>query len=78
MTERSGARAKARGAWPVRKYRMGEEPSEDLRSSTTVDERLAMMWPLALEAWSLTGQPVPVLPRAQWPVRRATRRPERP
>ena len=57
---------------------MGEEPSEDLRSSTTVDERLAMMWPLALEAWSLTGQPVPVLPRAQWPVRRATRRGERP
>jgi len=29
-----------------------------------------MMWPLALEAWALTGRPLPDYVRGQAPVRR--------
>jgi hypothetical protein len=63
------ARRAARGTWPVRRYRLGEEPADDLSSSTTAEQRLAMMWPLALEAWSLTGQPLPDYTRESIPVR---------
>jgi hypothetical protein len=59
-----------RGAWPVRKYRLGQEPCDDLSQTTTAEERLAMMWPLALEAWSLTGKPLPDYARCDAPVRR--------
>lgn len=58
----------ARSEWPVRKYRLGAEPGDDLSDSTTVEQRLAMMWPLALEAWSLTGAPMPDYERAHTPV----------
>jgi hypothetical protein len=42
---------RARRCWPVRVYRLGEEPGDDLGGSPTPEERLAMMW--ALEGWSL-------------------------
>ena len=64
------ARALARRHWPVRKLRLGDEPGDDLSATTTVEERLAMMWPLAVEAWSLTGQPIPEYQREDTPVRR--------
>jgi hypothetical protein len=35
-------RAAQRSNWPVRRYRLGEEPSDDLSASTTAEERLAM------------------------------------
>ncbi len=60
-----------RSSWPVRRYRLGGEPSDDLGATTTPDERLAMMWPLALEAWSLARRPIPDYSRAQTPVRRS-------
>lgn len=34
------ARAAARRSWPVRKFRLGEEPDEDLSATTTAKERL--------------------------------------
>jgi hypothetical protein len=43
----------ARGAWPVRRYRLGEEPGGDLSGSTTAEERLAMMPGLAAEAYAV-------------------------
>lgn len=64
----------SRRAWPIRKYRLGEEPSDDLSDSTTPAERLEMMWPLALEAWSLTGKPLPDYARDETPVRRFRRK----
>jgi hypothetical protein len=57
-----------RSAWPVRAYRLGAEPGDDLSGSTTPEERLAMMWPLALEAWELTGRPWPDYSRGATPV----------
>jgi hypothetical protein len=61
-------RAEARRNWPVRKYRLGEEPSEDLSSSTTAAERIGMMWRLAQDAWAMTGRPIPDYPREKTPI----------
>lgn len=60
-------RARARASWPVRRYRLGSEPSEDLSASTTAEERLAMMWELARQAWLLTGRAIPDYERDQTP-----------
>lgn len=67
-------RAAARNNWPVRKHRLGEEPSDDLRDSTTAEERLQMMWQLAVDAWSLTGRPIPDYKRNETPVRKLRRK----
>ena len=57
-----------RSSWPVRVFRLGEEPVDDLSLTTSAEERLAMMWPLALETWALTGRPLPQYSRAETPV----------
>ncbi|HEV2854611.1 MAG TPA: hypothetical protein VHC97_17580 [Thermoanaerobaculia bacterium] len=62
-------RAAARRSWPIRVYRLGEEPDDDLSATTTAAERLAMMWPLAVDAWTLSGQGIPDYPRNEMPVR---------
>jgi hypothetical protein len=61
-------RAEARRSWPVRKHRLGEEPSEDLSASTTAAERLGMMWRLAQDAWAMAGRPIPDYPRQEMPI----------
>ena len=57
-----------RDSWPIAVHRLGEEPSDDLSAVTTAEERLAMVWPLTLEAWSLTGRPYPEYSRGDTPV----------
>ena len=59
----------SRRSWPVRKFPLGGEPSEDLRDSTTAEERLDMMWPLTVEAWTLGGRPIPDYARHEAPIR---------
>lgn len=61
-------RAAARDNWPVRVYRLGEEPEDDL-SETTPEQRLAMIWELSVDAWTLAGRPFPEYSRAESPVR---------
>ena len=61
-------RAAQRRSWPVHKYSLGAEPSDDLSDQTTPEQRLEMMWPLAVEAWLLTGKPIPNYARAETPV----------
>ena len=63
------ARAAARHSLPIRVFRLGAEPSDDLSGSTTPAQRLAMMWPLALEAWSVAGRQLPRYAREEIPVR---------
>lgn len=63
------ARRAARARWPVRTFRLEDPPGPDLSATTTADERLAMMWPLALDAWAFAGRPVPDYPRDRMPVR---------
>jgi hypothetical protein len=54
--------------WPGRVYRLCAEPGDDFRATTTAEQRLAMMWPLALEAWSLSARPLPEYSRSETPV----------
>ena len=58
-----------RTGMPVRVYRLGDEPGDDLSATTTVEERLAMVHELSRRMWELTGRPVPRYPRAEMPVR---------
>jgi hypothetical protein len=60
------ARGKARAAWPIHKFRLGEEPPDDA-SNMTPDERVAAVWRITLSAWTLAGNKLPNLPRSQWP-----------
>ena len=63
------ARRAARARWPVRRFRLEDAPGPDLSATTTAEERLAMMWPLAREAWSLAGRAIPDYPRDRMPIR---------
>jgi hypothetical protein len=58
----------------VRVHRLGAEPGDDLSGETTPEARLAMMWPLAVEAFTLAGATLPIYSRHETPV---TRRPAR-
>ena len=53
----------------VRIFPLGQEPGDDLSATTTAAERLAMVWPLSLEAWTLSGRPMPSYQRHDMPVR---------
>ena len=55
-------------AWPVRRFRLGSEPDEDLSATTTAEERIAMMWPLALDAFSVGPGDSESSARTTWPV----------
>lgn len=62
-------RARARQAWPIRRFKLGEEPSEDLSASTTAEERLDMVWRLTLDAWRSAGLSMPEYTRETMPGR---------
>ena len=67
----SGARAERRRQrsheWPVRAYQLGTEPNVDPLDHSTLDERIAAMWPLARAAWSVAGQSIPDYARQDAP-----------
>lgn len=69
MASDEEARRRARAGWPVRMYRLGEEPPDVLPPEVSPEERLAITWRLSLEAWSLTGRPFPDYDRAHIPSR---------
>jgi hypothetical protein len=58
----------ARATWPVSVHRL-DENADDISDVTTPAERIAMMWPLAQEAWRLAGRPIPDYDRAHTPCR---------
>jgi len=60
-------RAAARASWPLRRYRLGCEPSDDLSHTTTPEQRLGMMWELAVQAWHLSGRELPTYSRHEIP-----------
>jgi hypothetical protein len=62
------ARRRARADWPIRKFRLGEEPAEDVSSWTTPAERLGIAWQLSVEAWLLSGGSLPTYTRAELPA----------
>jgi hypothetical protein len=46
--------------WPVSKGSLTEMEADepDLSDVTTVEERFAMMWQLAQDAWAFRGEPI--------------------
>jgi hypothetical protein len=48
-----------RSRWPVRKGRLCdlEVDEPDLSTTTTAEERMAIMWQLAKDAWAFRGEP---------------------
>lgn len=59
----------SRRNWPVKVFRLGQEPSDDLSETTTAEERLTMMWELAERGWLLAGRKVPNYERPETPGR---------
>ncbi len=71
MSEQDSAanrRRDARREWRVVKLAMSasSEPPVDMSPET----ELASMWQLALDAWAMTGRPLPAYSRAETPVKR--------
>ena len=62
------ARRRARAAWTVRVRRLTEDGSDDLSDGTTPEERLAMTWPLGVDAWASAGKPLRQWTREEMPV----------
>ena len=62
-------RRAARDSWPVKAFRLGDEPGDDLSKRTTPEERIAMMWRLAIDAWTSAGRPLPAYTRDRMPGR---------
>jgi hypothetical protein len=54
---------------PVRVFKLGEEPGDDLSATTTAEERLLMVHELSRRMWELTGRPIPRYARNELPVR---------
>ena len=50
-------------------FRLEDQPGPDLSATTTPQERIAMMWRLARDAWTLAGRTIPDYPRERMPVR---------
>ncbi len=65
--ERAERRRLRASQWPVRSFDLGHEPLRDPLDRSTVDERIAMMWPLAKEAWSVAGKPIANYERKDMP-----------
>jgi hypothetical protein len=63
-------RRKRRASWPIRTFTLGQEPPDDLRATTTPEERLAMVDTLTQELWTLTGLAVATYARAETPISR--------
>ncbi|MGD8862816.1 MAG: hypothetical protein PVI30_22580 [Myxococcales bacterium] len=62
-------RAAARRAWPVRRVPLTKQGGDDLSATTTVEQRLAMVWRLTVDAWASSGRPFPTYTRDEAPGR---------
>ncbi len=69
MTDDTEVRRRARHNWPIRKLELGQETSDDISAETTMQDRLAIMWPLAVRAWTFSGRELPRYSRAEIPGR---------
>jgi hypothetical protein len=51
----------------VARFRLGEEPADDLSEVTTAAQRIAMMAELAESAWRMAGRALPTYDRRSAP-----------
>ncbi|MDZ7752588.1 MAG: hypothetical protein U5S82_13185 [Gammaproteobacteria bacterium] len=65
----TGNRAATRRHWPVKRTTLeDQDTTADLRDLAP-EERVGMMWRLALDAWLLSGRAIPQYRRADAPGR---------
>ena len=62
-------RSLSRSTMPVRRFRLGEEPADDITATTSASERVEMVVALSRRMLELTGVPVPAYSRDQMPVK---------
>jgi hypothetical protein len=62
-------RRAARTSWPVRRVALGHEELTDPRDTSTVDERLALVWTLTRQQWAFAGRALPTYLRGEAPGR---------
>jgi hypothetical protein len=67
--EARSPRARARAHWPVVRYRLGEEPSDEVWAGLTPEERVRAMWSITVDAWILAGLSIPAYDRKSTPAR---------
>jgi len=67
MSDDARSRAAARRDWPGQVRDLTTAAGEDLSAETTAEERLSMMWELALRAWTLSGRTLPDYARSAMP-----------
>lgn len=60
-------RRQARGFWPIRRVALAEEELTDPRDTSTVDERIALVWTLTRQQWAFAGLEMPTYSRAEMP-----------
>ena len=65
--ERAATRRANAANWPLRSYGIAEEPVRDPLDRSTVDERVAAVWPLTREAWAVAGKEIPSYLRSAAP-----------
>ena len=63
----------ARANWPIRRVPLGEKTSEIIVGKTP-SELFAMVHQLTLDAWAMSGKPMPTYSRAEIPIRILRRR----
>ncbi len=62
-------RRRARARWPIVRKELTDDPGDDLSETTTPGQRIAMMWPLAVEAWRVARKKIPDYARSHVPGR---------
>lgn len=67
--EQRKQRAAARAGWPIRVAGLEDSEADDLSVTTTMEERLGMVWRLTLDAWASAGRPLPSYRRSEMPGR---------
>jgi hypothetical protein len=66
---RAALRRRDAARWPLRAFPLGGEPLVDPLDATTIDDRVAVMWPLARAAWAVAGLTIPAYERRESPGR---------
>jgi hypothetical protein len=66
---RAAERRKRADSYPIRRYRIDDEPLLDQRVDTTVAERVEEVLRLSIEAFRASGQPWPSYARGEMPGR---------
>jgi hypothetical protein len=62
-------RRRARAGWPIRKVGLRDEELTDPRDTSTVDQRLALVWTLTMQQWAFAALEIPTYTRAEMPGR---------